>query len=437
MTMRTRLLLYMIFLHLIFISVGIWALWENYRVWLLALEIILTLSLIIGIRLIFSIYFPVKMVTSGVDLIREKDFTHSFTEVGSVELKKLVRLYNEMISHLREERIHAQEQQAFLEKVLEASPAGIVTIDLDGCISHVNSSAAAFLESGAKILQGKKLKEVNTGVAEALSELEVGQALVVSIEGRRRIKCLHSQYFDTGFQHSFYLMIEVTLELWRSEKIAYDNLIRTIAHEVNNTLGATNSILRSCLSYANQLGETDREDFTNALEVAIERTDNLNAFMRSYADVIRLPDPVIMGTDLIKLLKRIIHLLEPECRKRKIRIEWNVDDIPSLVALDAKQIEQAVMNIMRNAIEAIESDGLITIHFTAENGGRILTFEDSGPGLSDEAKENLLVPFFSTKKHGQGIGLTLVNEILTRHHFEYSLTDSPGNPTRFSIRFSS
>ena len=96
-------------------------------------------------------------------------------------------------------------------------------------------------------------------------------------------------------------------------------------------------------------------------------------------------------------------------------------------------MEQALLNILKNAIEAIDGDGTVTIGVTAAGGRTTLTIDDTGPGISAEAQANLFTPFFSTKPHGQGIGLTLVQEILTGHGFDYGIERTPAGTTRFTI----
>ena len=112
------------------------------------------------------------------------------------------------------------------------------------------------------------------------------------------MKCQKSQFLDQGFQRSFILMEELTEELRRFEKAAYEKVIRLLSHEVNNSVGAVNSLLHSCLNYKEQLQEADRHDFENALQVAINRIEHLNAFMSSFAEVIKLPPPQFQPVDL-------------------------------------------------------------------------------------------------------------------------------------------
>jgi C4-dicarboxylate-specific signal transduction histidine kinase len=208
-----------------------------------------------------------------------------------------------------------------------------------------------------------------------------------------------------------------------------------MSHEVNNSVGASNSLLHSCLSYARELSEEHRADFEAALSIAIARTDQLNAFMRSFADVIRLPAPCLRPSDVREVLEGTERLMKAECDARRIGWRWIVEHPPGLVQMDRVQMEQVFINVAKNALEAIGQDGTITVRFARRDGRAAVVLEDSGPGLSAEARQNLFTPFFSTKEHGQGIGLTLVQEILSRHHFRHSLDSAPGGPTQFTIVF--
>jgi two-component system nitrogen regulation sensor histidine kinase NtrY len=434
-TLRQKVLTYLIALHVIILTAGIFVLMEHYRLWIVALEILLAASMIIGIYLIRGYHLHLGLLSSGAEFIREQDFTHTFNEVGSTDLNKLVLLYNEMIRRLRDERLRGQEQQMFLEKIINASPTGLLTLDMDCKVDIINPAAVQFVGLSEEEQKGKRLADLQSSIATDISQLGVGSTVVLHLNGGRRLKCTHSQFYDTGFERSFFLLVELTKEIWKSEKRAYETLIRILSHEVSNTVGATQSILQSTLAYANQLKPDDREDFESAVNVAINRTHHLDKFMRSYADVVRLPEPSRDWVDPVDLVNRILYLIRPECEARNIKLESEFDSQFGRVSLDVAQIEQVLMNLLKNALEAIEKDGLIRIALIREGSGRYLSVEDNGTGLSENARSQLFTPFFSTKKNGQGIGLTLVHEILSRHQFEFSLDSLPEQPTRFLIAF--
>jgi len=433
-SLRHKFILYLLFIHLAFAVVSIFLLWEK-RIWLLAVEAFFVISFIFALKLFRALFQPLDLVMTGAEFIKDRDFTSKFNEVGQPEMDKLIAVYNRMIDHLREERTHLQEQHYFLDKILRASPSGIITFDFDEKIAMLNPSAEKILQAASENLTGKKLVELHTPFAEALSRLKAGESQVIPLQGRRRVKCQKSQYLDRGFARSFILMEELTEELRRSEKAAYEKLIRMMSHEVNNSIGAVNSLLHSFLNYKNQLRDEDRKDYENALKVAIARTEHLNAFMRSFADVVRLPLPKRQPCDLLALLENIALLMSAESKKREIVWKWAIDKPLEPIVMDKNQMEQVFVNIFKNAMEAIGESGAITIRTGKKGEKKFVLIEDTGVGLTPEARANLFTPFFSTKENGQGLGLTMIQEILSQHRFEFSLDSEPGQPTQFAIYF--
>ena len=231
------------------------------------------------------------------------------------------------------------------------------------------------------------------------------------------------------------MLEELTEELRQSEKTAYEKLIRLMSHEVNNTVGAANSLLHSCLHYTSQIAAHDQADFETAINVVITRTNQLGAFMKSFAEVVKLPALKLQHYEMQQLLTDIAHLLRAEIERRKIQLVWEVQLSLGKIALDRVQMEQALLNIFKNALEAIDTDGQITIRTGRQNNRHYVSIIDTGCGLSAEVREHLFTPFFSTKEQGQGIGLTMVQEILDAHQFDFSLESTPQQNTTFTIWF--
>jgi nitrogen fixation/metabolism regulation signal transduction histidine kinase len=434
MSLRLKFIIYLILIHLLFAGVAAYLLLQN-RLWLLAVEAVFIISLAAGLRLIRGLFSTIELLQTGAQFINDEDFTARFREVGLKEMDQLVHIYNHMVDHLREERIRLQEQHYFLDKVMTASPSGIVTLDFDERVAMVNPAAERMLQSQAAALMGKQLGEIESAFARELAGLGVGGSRVIQIGGRRRVRCRMSQFQDRGFPRNFILMEELTEELRQSEKSAYEKLIRMMSHEVNNSVGSANSLLHSCLNYKDQLASEDRVDFETALGVVISRTEQLNHFMRSFADVVRLPQPRLHPCDVYGLLEEIRVLMRPEMARRAVEWVWDIEARLDPVLMDRAQMEQAIVNIVKNAIEAVGENGKITIRTGRRAGKAFLTIEDTGCGISPEVRMHLFTPFFSTKENGQGIGLTLVQEILDRHGFEFSLEAVTGHPTRFTIYF--
>jgi two-component system nitrogen regulation sensor histidine kinase NtrY len=431
---RAKYVAYHSIIHLVFLISPL-LIFEGAPVWLLVYEAFFIISLITGLILTRNTFKPVELVPTGSELMEEGDFSSTFQMTGNPEADHLISLYNRMIIKLREERLQLEEQHIYLHKVLSVSPLGFIVLDYDRRIEFLNPSAEKLLEASAEELKGKGLKEVNTPLADALDTLTTKAPFVYSHKGIRRLRCSLSEFIDRGFQRHFILIEELTEELRQSEKSAFEKLIRMMSHEVNNSVGAVSSLLNSCLHYAPQVKEVDRGDFENAVSVSNSRLANLNEFMQNYADIIRLPDPKRKERDVLPILRKCVDLFRSECEQRGIEIAWHLGaDLPAQ-SVDQGQMEQVFINIIKNAMEAVGNNGRMTLKTGQKNGTYHIIIEDTGQGLSDEVRNNLFRPFFSTKENGQGVGLMLVQEILNRHHFDFTLEAHPAGSTQFTIFF--
>ncbi|MGH7494500.1 MAG: sensor histidine kinase [bacterium] len=434
MSLRLKFILYLLFIHLAFAALAVYFLW-NHRLWLLALEAFCVVSFVISFKLFRALLKPVELVVAGVETLKQRDFSSRLPAIHQPEIDQLIEVYNKMMDQLREERIRLQEQHFFLGKLLSASPAGIVTLDFDDRIATANRSAGGVLQCAPEFLLGKKLLDLHSPFAHALNRLQAGESQVLPLLGSRRVKCHKVQFLDQGFYRSFILMEELTEELRRSEKAAYEKLIRMMSHEVNNSIGAVHSLLHSCLHYKNQLRAEDRHDYENALQVAIGRTEHLNGFMRSFAEVAKIPAPQRRPAAVQELLERISTLFYAESRQRRVVWQWKIEQALEPILMDATQMEQAFVNICKNALEAIGESGVITIRMGKRGLRSFVAIEDSGVGMPPEAQAQIFTPFFSSKSGGQGLGLTVVHEILSKHQFEFALESKSGQPTIFTILF--
>ena len=238
-----------------------WLVLAENRYLLLAAEAFFAASVALGILLVRALFVPLRLVRTGAELLREGDFTTQFREVGQPELDALVRIYNQMSDRLREERLRAEEQHSFLEKVLAASPAAVLTLDFNRRLSDLNPSAERFLSAPAASLIGRRLDEIGHPLAAALATVSEGGSRIAAVEGGRRVKATHASFYDRGHPRSFFLVEELTEELRATEKAAYEKLIRMITHEVNNSVGAVRSLLESLHHYEGQIAGEDRADF--------------------------------------------------------------------------------------------------------------------------------------------------------------------------------
>jgi PAS domain S-box-containing protein len=417
-SLRAKIVAYLVLIHGVLAVISYFVLREN-RLWLLAVEALFALSISLGFLLIRSFFVPLELIRTGAELISERDFTSQFRAVGQPEMDALIEIYNRMIGRLREERLKAQEQHYFLDRILNASPAGIVTLDFDGRVSLLNPSARELLGLADEESLGRELAGL-PGDGATLAEVPLGESRVLT-HGRRRLKVSRAELFDRGFPRGFLILEELTEELRASEKAAYGKLIRMMSHEVNNSVGPVSSLLDSFRGYSDQLGDEDRQDFTNAVTVAITRLERLGAFVNGFAEVVRLPAPDRRPCDVRQLLDEILVLLRPELERRHIQCTWEKAEPLAPIDLDRNQFEQVLVNVLKNAMESIGETGRISLRLSWESTRPVLRIADTGPGIPEEIRSLLFTPFFSTKRDGRGLGLTLIQEILTRHGFDFGL----------------
>jgi len=306
-------------------------------------------------------------------------------------------------------------------------------MDYEQNVQQVNPRALELLNVEEKSIIRKSIEEIAHPVLEQIQVLKPGESKTVIYNGVATYKLQKSHFIDRGFSRQFIMIEELTAEILAAEKKAYGKVIRMMAHEVNNTIGAVNSILQSAHGTESIWNESKDHSLHHALQVAIDRNQNLNIFMRNFAELVRLPAPNKKNIDLHGIVRAVAELMQMRAGNKGINFEFRFSEGAFNIIADQQQMEQVLINIIKNAIEAIEAEG--SISFETNLLSRTLTVTDTGNGIAPSSANQLFSPFFSTKKDGQGIGLALIKEVLINHGFEFSLkTVAPGK-TEFVIQF--
>ncbi|SEN91357.1 PAS domain-containing protein [Chitinophaga rupis] len=431
MKIRTKFILVIVLVHALLAALNILLMRERPYLFLF-IECLTVLSVWISVHLMRSFIKPLELIIRGVESIRERDFNVRLAKVGQYEMDLLIDVYNKMLDQLKAEGVMQQEKNLLLAKLINASPAGIILLDYREQVSMINPAAAALLQVTPAVVTGMLLAQMDNVLAQRLGTLETDRSEVVQIDGVKLLKCTKAGFLNQGYFNHFILIEELTDEVFRLEKRAYEKVIRIMSHEINNSIGAINSILDSCLNYKEQLAPADRDDYVNALTIARERNVKLSTSMSDLAGVVSLPLPVKSRCDVNALLKKVHALLYYHYRNLPIEWIWELDPVPLEVELDEYQVELVLINIFKNAVEAITGKGYIIIR--TDHAAQTLAVYDSGNGLSADTATGIFFPFFTNKKNGKGVGLTLSREILNNHGFAFSLK-SRDQLTEFMISF--
>ncbi|MFO7657838.1 MAG: ATP-binding protein [Bacteroidales bacterium] len=432
MSLKTKYFIYFTIIHLIFTFITI-VIYHYNKVLFVVCEGVIVLSLLLFIRFYHTIFHPFRLLNAGVEAISDKDFSMKILPVGQPELDKLTNVFNKMIEQLRLERTLTTEKNFFLEKLIEASPAAIIILDKEQQVRTINPAGYNLLKFSSKKDETLSISEFPSPWNVELSQLTNTGSFVIQINGINQFKCSKSYFIDRGVKQTFFLIEELTKEIWDAERQSYEKVIRMMSHEVNNSVGAVNSIIESSINYMDEKDNDAHSDFSGALRIARERMDNLNKFTKRFADIVHIPPPKFAPCNLTEMLSHVMIFFQAELNKKNIKVTNRYKSSAFTVSFDAQQLELVLVNIIKNAIQAIQSEGTINIELA--EGPPTLIVENNGEPIPYRIQKRLFEPFFTTKKTGQGIGLTLIREILTNHKCDFSLITRDDGITEFKIIF--
>lgn len=401
--------------------------WKFYLV-----EGIITLSLIYLVYFYHKVVKPLDTIANGMDLLREQDFSSRLKSVGQLEADRIVDIFNRMMQQLKEERLRLREQNHFLDLLISVSPMGVVILTFDGKVSMANKAALKFLEVDTEEdMLNKGMEDLKTPLAEEMSRLPKDTTETIRLSDSHIYRCSRLSFVDRGFAHPFFLIESLTSEVMKAEKKAYEKVIRMIAHEVNNSVAGITSTLDTVDDALQTMDDTD--DLREVMKVCIERGYSLSRFITRFADVVKIPEPQLEEVRLNDRISACERFLENICQDHQVDLRMDLCEENPWVEMDTSLFEQVLINIVKNSVESIEENGIITLRTSASPV--MLEVADTGRGISKEVETKLFTPFFSTKPNGQGIGLIFIREVLMKHGCSFSLRTYEDGITRFRIMF--
>lgn len=376
-----------------------------------------------------GVYLPQKAVDRGMELIQSQDYNNRLVKVGEANADRIVMLFNSLIDKLRAERLQNREQESLLKLLIEASPMGVLMLDFNHKISLANLSfLKIFGINNLDDILGMNFKDMENDLIPEMSKVPLGESEIVRQGNFKIYRIYHLNFIQEGFKREFFLLESLTEEIMKAEKSAYEKVIRTISHEVNNTLGGVRSVLEIIAE------NTSDEDIRKVVESCNLRCESMSKFISEYADMVKLPQPVIKSIDLNLEIQRLIPFLERIIPENINFIFHPVAD-SLIINGDTALLQQVILNIVKNAVESISETGFVKLELSKTDNKILLVISNNGYPIKEEIVSQLFTPFFTTKTDGKGIGLTLVREVLNHHSAEYSLFTGKDGITRFNIFF--
>jgi len=361
-------------------------------------------------------------LSDGIRSFRDRDFSMRLASGRRDELGDLARLYNRVGEILRAERQDMRQRELLLQTALNQSPTAILLMNALDRVLYSNREARLLLLGGSK-LEGRSFGEIAAGCPQEMRDLllrRLDGIFTVSVDDKTETYHLAQRRFQINRRrHRLVLLRRLTGDLDRQEAEIWKKVIRVISHELNNSLAPISSFVHSAERMSHRSDYAERAaDVFGAIQ---ERIDHLQSFIEGYARFARLPRPrktQVAWADLLRSVEG----------GAPFRL---VDRLPSEPGFfDPAQMTQVLVNLVKNAAEASNGAPQIEVRIqSTEGGASFLQVLDRGSGMGEETMRNALLPFYSTKNTGSGLGLPLCREILEAHGGKISLQARDGGGT--------
>ncbi len=416
-------------------------------------------SLIVGAAIILQVVSLIHYVEkTNRDLsrflasIRYSDFSQTFSSrQGGSSFQQLNAAFADVISEFQRARSEKETQYRYLQTLVQHIGLGILSFDQSGQVDLINNAAKRLLRV-SHLKNVKLLESFSPRLVETLLASKPGEKSLVKVDDGDETLTLAvcaTEFRLPDRSITLVSMQDIESELAEQEMAAWQKLIRVLTHEIMNSvtpIASLASTVNDLVSETEKLKEDGRiqmssetkEDIREAAATIRNRSQGLLHFVDAYRNLTRIPKPDFQIFPAAQLLERVMQLMKNQIEEEGIQLKVEVEPKSLELTADPELIEQVVINLMLNAMEALQGapDPRIELFSRLDERGRVLiTVADNGPGIRDEVKEKIFTPFFTTKEEGSGIGLSLCRQIMRLHKGTVSFKSVPDESTAFTLRF--
>jgi nitrogen fixation/metabolism regulation signal transduction histidine kinase len=389
-----------------------------------------------------------RKLTRFLESVKYSDFISGFAADNRLgkSFKELNIAFNEVLEAFRKARSEKEEHWQYLNSVVQQVRTGILSFDIDGNVQLINANAKRFIGT-SNIKNIKDLINLNPKLYHAINSAELGKSELYKGPHEVYLTIQSTELRIRGTDVKLVTLQNIQPELQKQELEAWQNLTRVLRHEIMNSITPISSLtstLREILDHDMErkdshyeLKEEGAEDLKEGLSTIENRSRGLIKFIDAYREYTSLPKPKMSTIRLKDMVTHVAQLMRTELKKTAIEFHYECNSEYLTIQADVEMIEQVLINLLKNAIEALsetEHPKLELIGTYDENTVKI-DIIDNGPGIIKEAVEHIFVPFYTTKRTGSGIGLSLSRQIMQMHNGSITVESIPDVKTIFTLRF--
>ena len=391
----------------LFILVSFAVLWPDNKIVLALVEAVLVGILIwLLAKERASRRLIVNKLKDGFDCLQDGDFSISLAVEGPEEQQALLKQFNTVIDKLRAERQTIYQRELLLDKMVNASTVVSVLLNNRQQIVYLNHAAIKFFDNDKELI-GQEWQQAVSNKESILSKLPQDHNAIITLQDAEAVE---QNWLVSGHDfklhaapHKLLLLKPITNELQAQETQVWKKVIRVINHELNNSIAPISSMCHSGTMLANKIENAQLDMVFTTISNRIQK---LSEFINSYSRLARISLPKLGDVDLVAMLKQVQNLYS---------FELIVNESDCVIRADGSQLEQVVINLIKNANEASNDTGLVQVELTRIGEEVAMTVRDDGPGMNHEQLRQAFLPSFSTKEGGSGIGLSICKEIMENH----------------------
>jgi len=413
---------------------------------------------IIGSAILYQCYSLIHFVektnrdlTRFFQSIKFSDFSQTFRD--SKEGKSLAALhlaFNDVLDAFRKARSEKEEHYRYLQTIVQHVGIGLIAYQPDGNVELINTAAKRLLGL-AQLKNINSLKSWSPTLVETMLKLKPKEKALVKVEDNSEL--LQLALYATEFKLRDYTFTLVSIqnifsELEEKEIDAWQKLIRVLTHEIMNSItpisslaSTINDLINASFDLRSLLKEGQEDtltDICDAAQTIQKRSQGLLHFVDAYRNLTLIQKPNFQIFPIRELFNRLQKLIQTNVKDKKIQLEVTIEPKSLELAADPELIEQALINLLLNALHAVDGQKEAQIQLMARLDSRshiIIQVRDNGPGISKENLEKIFIPFFSTREGGSGVGLSLSRQIMRLHNGSISVQSEPDVETTFTLRF--